>query len=165
MTPGQTNITWRHLVSRTALFLFMWWVLTDGSASSWQVGVPAVLLATVSSLAFVPPSSLIWLEFLRFLPFFFSRSLLGGLDVAWRALHPRMPIAPDLVEYELQLPPGLAQVFMSNTVTLLPGTLSASIDQDVLTVHVLKQRVGLREEIKAVEQRVARVFGVPIESP
>ena len=142
----------------------MWWVLTDGSASSWQVGVPAVLIATTASLAFIPPSSLIWLEFIRFLPFFFSRSLLGGLDVAWRALHPRMPIAPDLVEYELQLPPGLAQVFMSNTVTLLPGTLSASIDQDVLTVHVLKQRVGLREEIEAVEQRVARVFGGPFES-
>ena len=164
MTSGRTNITWRHLVSRSALFLFVWWVLTDGSVSSWQIGVPAVLLATIASLALTPPSSLVWIEFLRFVPFFLSRSLLGGLDVAWRALHPRIPIAPDLVVCELRLPPGLARVFMANTVTLMPGTLSASIERNILTVHVLNRRSGLREELRAVEERVARVFGGPFES-
>ncbi len=163
MAAGQTTMTWRNLVSRTALFLFMWWMLTDGSASSWQIGVPAVVLATAASLALIPPSSLVWLEFLRFLPFFFSRSLLGAFDVAWRALHPRMPIAPDLVEYELRLPPGLARVFMANTVTLMPGTLSASIDQDVLRVHVLNQHDELPDRLAAVERRVARVFGGPVQ--
>lgn len=163
MASGHASITWRNLVSRTALFLFMWWALTDGSTSSWQIGVPAVLLATVTSIALIPPSSLVWLELLRFVPFFLFRSLLGGMDVAWRAFHPRMPIAPDLVEYQLRLPPGLARVFMANTVTLLPGTLSASIDDDVLRVHVLNQHLGLLDELEAAERRVARVFAVPYE--
>ncbi len=164
MTSKLKNITWwRTALSRTTLFLFVWWVLTDGSASSWQIGLPAVVLVAILSLAVDPPSTLTWLEFLRFLPFFFSRSLAGGLDVASRALHPRMPIAPELIEFELRLPRGLARVFMANTVTLMPGTLSAAINGDVLTVHVLNHRDEVREELETVERRVARLFRASLE--
>ncbi len=86
-------------------------------------------------------------------------SLLGGADVAWRAFHPGLPIAPDLIEYPLRLPPGLPRVFMANTVSLLPGTLSASLDRSVLKVHVLDSRRGVLAELEAVEQSVARMFG------
>jgi len=93
-------------------------------------------------------------------PFFLVRSLLGGVDVAWRAFHPGMPIAPDLVEYPLQLPPGLARVFMADTVSLLPGTLSTEILQNCLKVHVLDGRKDVIPELEAVEQGVARIFGI-----
>lgn len=93
------------------------------------------------------------------MPFFLIRSLLGGADVAWRAFHSGMPIAPDLIEYPLRLPPGLPQVFMANTVSLLPGTLSASLNQGIQKLHVLDGRNGVLAELEAVEQRVARMFG------
>jgi multicomponent Na+:H+ antiporter subunit E len=91
------------------------------------------------------------------------RSLLGGVDVARRALHPDLPIAPGLIEYPLRLPPGLPQVFMANTVSLLPGTLSAALDRSVLTVHVLDRRTGFLADLKTVEQSVARLFGASLE--
>ena len=88
----------------------------------------------------LPPVPFNWFEFVRFVPFFLMRSLLGGVDVAWRAFHPGMPIAPEFIEYPLRLPPGLARVFMANTVSLLPGTMSTEIGENCLTVHVLDGR-------------------------
>ncbi|MCG8485893.1 MAG: Na+/H+ antiporter subunit E, partial [Chromatiales bacterium] len=99
---------------------------------------------------------------LGFAPFFFYRSLLGGVDVAWRAVHPRMPINPRLVEYPIQLPPGLPQVFMANIVSLLPGTLSAELSARLLRVHVLSSRGDVVPELEALERRIAGVFGVSL---
>ncbi len=148
------------LAIRGVLFSLIWWALTDGDTSSWWIGAPAVVLSVMASMALIPPVPLVWSAWLRFAPFFFIRSLMGGVDVAWRALHPRLPIAPDLIEYPLNLPPGLAQVVMINMVSLLPGTLSAELDQRVLKVHVLDSRNDFKSELVAIEQHVARMFGL-----
>ncbi len=124
--------------------------------------MPVVLLAVIASNALIPPTRLAWSGLLRFIPFFFTRSLMGGTDVAWRAFHPDLPIDPDLIAYPLRLPPGLPQVFMANTVSLLPGTLSAELGQSVLQVHVLDRRRDFVAELEAVEENVARVFGVSL---
>ena len=151
------------IVSRGILFSAIWWILTDGTMPSWWIGVPAVLLAVITSAALLPPLPFVWYELLRFAPSFLLRSLLGGADVAWRALHPRMPISPQLIEYPLQLPTGLPQVFMANTVSLLPGTLSAALDRSVLKVHVLDSRKDVLSELEAVEQGVGRMFGISLK--
>lgn len=162
MTLAKVKINWWTLASRAGLFLLIWWVLTDGAVTSWWIGVPAVLLAVMVSAALTPPVPFLWSGFLRFVPFFLIRSLLGGVDVAWRAFHPAIPIAPDLVKYPMRLPPGLSRVFMVNTVSLLPGTLSAALDRNVLKLHVLDKRGGFLVELEAVEQHVARMFGASL---
>lgn len=153
---------WFYIVSRAGLFLLLWWILTDGDSSSWWIGIPAVLLATMVSIAMVPAISFVWFELLRFIPFFLLHSLLGGIDVARRAFQPNMPIAPDLIEYSMRLPAGLPQVLMANTVGLLPGTLSTEIERNVLTVHVLDKGTEFLAELEALEQIVARMFGKPL---
>jgi len=150
------------MISRGVLFALIWLILTDGTASSWWIGVPAVLLAVAASAALVRPTPLVWYEVLRFAPFFVLRSVRGGADVAWRAFHPGLPIAPDLIEYPLRLPPGLPRVFMANTISLLPGTLSAELDQSLLKVHVLDGRKEFLLELESMEQRLARMFGTSL---
>lgn len=150
------------IASRTFLFALAWWILTEGSTASWWFGAPAVACATLLSVAILPPSPIAWLALLSFVPFFLARSVLGGADVAWRAFHPRMPIAPDLADYPLRLPPGLPRVCMVNAVSLLPGTLSAELDRDTLKVHVLDKRKDFTTEIEAVEQYVAAMFGASL---
>lgn len=162
MSILQTNLSWSTLVSRGLWFSLIWWVLTDGASSSWWIGAPAVVLVLVSSVGLLAPVHFNWFELARFVPFFLARSLLGGVDVAWRAFHPGMPIAPGLIDYPLRLPPGLAQVVMANTVSLLPGTMSAEIGQNCLNVHVLDGRKALFPGLNAVEQRVARMFGISL---
>ena len=144
------------------LFALMWWVLTDGAMDSWLVGAPVVLFATLVSVALLPPFSWSLTGIARFVPFFLWRSLYGGVDVAMRALHPRLPISPGMVNYRWRLPPGLPRVAMANTVSLLPGTLSVELDEECLRVHVLDGRKDFLSELETVEQRVAAVFGASL---
>lgn len=162
MKSVQKKTSWSTSVSRGVLFSLIWWILTDGAVSSWWIGVPAVFLTLIASTVLVPPASLVWYELLGFLPLFLVRSLVGGTDVAWRAFHPGLPLAPDVITYPLRLPPGLPRVFMVNTVSLLPGTLSADLGANCLTVHVLDARKDVFSELLAVERSVARVFGTTV---
>ena len=149
---------------RTGLFSLLWWILTDGTASSWWLGAPAVLLATAISARVLPPSTIVWSAIPEFVIFFLLHSLLGGLDVARRVFQPDMPIAPTLYEYSLRLPAGLPQVFLANSIGLLPGTLSAELERDVLTVHILDENNSFLTEIETLERKIARIFALSINS-
>jgi len=148
------------LMLRLGTFLLIWWVLTKGMISSWWFGLPAVLLALITSITLVPPMRLVWYECIKFVPFFLKNSLIGGIDVGWRAFHPQLPISPVLIEYPLRLPPGPSQVFMANAVNLLPGTLSAALDDNTLKVHVLDSQKNFISELEEVEHHIARIFGL-----
>ena len=145
---------------RAALFALMWWILTDGALDSWLIGTPAVILATLVSVVLLPPFSWSLPGLVRFVPFFLWRSLYGGVDVARRALQPALPISPRLFDHRWRLPPGLPRVLMANTVSLLPGTLSAELDKHHLRVHVLDQTGTYAAELALIEARVAGLFGL-----
>jgi multicomponent Na+:H+ antiporter subunit E len=153
------EVDWSTAASRAVLFSIMWWALTDGAAGSWWIGVPAVACAVIISMALLQPAGIVWREVIGFVPFFLWHSLKGGADVTRRVFHPRLPIAPELIEYPLRLPPGLPQVALINITSLLPGTLSAEIEGQVLKVHVLDSRGDFLTELKALEQRVERMWG------
>lgn len=162
---GQKRIGVRQVVLRALAFAALWVILTRESLSSWVVGVPAVAAATLASLALLPSVPWRWRlgGLLRFLPYFVVRSVLGSVDVARRALHPRLPLAPLLVEYPLRLRDGLARVFLVNTVSLLPGTLGAELHSDRLTVHALDGGVAaVSAELEFLEELVANLFGAEL---
>lgn len=161
----KVSASWTTYLNRGMLFLLIWLVLTGGVVTSWWIGVPTVLLAVIVSTALVPPIPFVWFELLKFVPFFLWHSLLGGADVARRVFQPKMPIAPDLIEYPLRLPQGLSQVIMSNTVSLLPGTLIAELDRNVLKVHLLNRSKDSLAELEAVEERIARMSGITLSAP
>lgn len=146
------------LTLRAALFALLWWLLTEGQHDSWWFGAPLVLLATAASQVLAPPSPRSFRGLLHFVPFFIGHSLKGGIDVAWRALHPSLPITPILVDYRMRLPDEQARVFMVNTASLLPGTLGARLEGERLQVHVLDGRGSYQAELEALEQRVAALF-------
>lgn len=164
MSSVTERINLLSIISRILLFSFTWWVLTGGESSSWWIGAPAILIAVISSIVLIPASTLSWYECFRFATYFFQRSLAGGIDVAKRALHPDLPIAPELVEYKLRLMPGLPRVIMVNTVSLLPGTLVADLGETTMKVHVLDGRQDFRSELEAVEEHVAQLFRIPLNN-
>jgi multicomponent Na+:H+ antiporter subunit E len=145
---------------RALVFALLWWILTQGAINSWLVGVPVVVLAVLASKQLLPVVSWSLSGIVRFIPFFLWRSLYGGVDVARRALHPKLPISPGLFDYRWRLPPGLPRVFMANTVSLLPGTLSAELGEEYLHVHVLDRSGDFIPELSIVEEHVARLFGL-----
>lgn len=154
------RIWWLGLLRRLAGFALLWVVLTGGTPGSWLAGGLAVVIAALVSLALRPPRP--WrgrlLGLLRFLPFFFRQSLLGGIDVAQRALAPGIRLNPVLLEYPLALRPGTSRIFLLNTVSLLPGTLSADLRGDQLIVHGLDGGLPLARDLRRLEARVADLF-------
>ena len=153
---------WLSTLSFVGFMVLLWWILTDGVASSWWIGIPAVLFAVIVSNNLISHRAVVWSVVPRFLLFFILHSLRGGADVAWRVLQRNMPIAPGIYEYTLRLPAGLPQVMMANSVGLLPGTLSVGLEKNVLSVHVLDTRTDFLAELEAVEQHIARMFGKPL---
>lgn len=145
---------------RAVCFAVLWWSLVDDDLQSWWLGVPTILVAAVVSAALLPRMPVAWGQVLLFAPFFLTRSLLGGADVAYRALRPRMPIAPRTIEYTLRFPAGPWCVVLVNTISLLPGTLCANLSDGVLTVHALDGRGDIPGEIRRLEERIARMFKV-----
>ncbi|MGB5259153.1 MAG: Na+/H+ antiporter subunit E [Gammaproteobacteria bacterium] len=135
-------------------------MLTDGAMHSWLVGAPVIVFAVLASGALLPGVSWSLSRIVHFVPFFLWRSLYGGVDVARRALQPLLPISPGLFDHRWRLPPGLPRVFMANTVSLLPGTLSAELEDDRLRVHVLDHTVAFASELTLIEARVARLVGL-----
>ena len=151
------------IILRTLVFLLIWWMLTNGNSASWWIGVPAVVIAVITSHYLMPAINVNWFELFKFSPYFIIRSLVGGIDVARRAFHPELPIVPALIEYPLRLPRGLPQVCFINTVSLLPGTLIADSHEYTLKVHVLDETSGFIDEIRFVEQRIARIFSATLD--
>lgn len=99
----------------------------------------------------------------RLAPGFAWVSLLGGLDVAWRAFHPRLPLNPRWVVYPVRLPPGAARVSLGNELSLMPGTLAAGGQGDTLYVHCLDGDRPVEGQIAEEERRVAETIGMTLE--
>lgn len=148
------------LISRTAILAFTWWVLTQGAYDSWQVGLPAILSAIFIDYRLSPPKGNLWSlgGFLVYAFYFLKLSITGGIDVAWRTYHPRLPLNPAIVEYPLRLTSLSARNLFVCTVSLLPGTLSAELGDNILFVHVLDVGRPFKQELKIIEDRVAAVF-------
>ena len=159
---GLANTYLRTWLLRLVLFALMWWVLTDGAMDSWLIGLPVVLIATLVSVMLMPPLSWSPRGMLLFVPYFIWHSIRAGVDVARRALHPQLPIAPGFFDYRFRLPPGLPRVFMANAVSLLPGTLSVELDEEILRVHVLDETSAINKELNMLENRLADIFGLEL---
>ena len=151
------------LLWRCLLALALWWVLAEGNLQGVGFGLVFALLAAIASLLVLPaqPSAdriNTMLGWLRFIPFFLLQSLLGGVDVARRAFHPRMPLYPAVIRYPLSLSKGWPRVFFLNTVSLLPGTLAVNLDGDAVQLHLLDGRGDPQTALRQVEERVAALF-------
>lgn len=140
-----------------AFLLILWILLT------WSLQLSDVLAGVVVSLLavwlfsdlfpeeatrFVHPSRLFW--FIVFLPVFFWHVLKSNIDVAYRVLHPEIPIKPGIVKVKTSLKSELAKTILANSITLTPGTLTI----DCLDEHLYVHWINIVSEDPAVETRL-----------
>ncbi len=78
-----------------------------------------------------------WYFFFHYLPVFLFEVIKANLDVAYRVLHPSLPINPGIVKVKTTLKSDTALTFLANSITLTPGTMSVDIDRSngVLYIH------------------------------
>ncbi|MDY0098994.1 MAG: Na+/H+ antiporter subunit E [Bacteroidales bacterium] len=82
---------------------------------------------------FLQPARYLW--FLVYLFIFIIECIKANFDVAYRVLHPAMPIRPGIVKIKTTLRSGFAKTMLANSITMTPGTITVDIIDDSLYVH------------------------------
>jgi multicomponent Na+:H+ antiporter subunit E len=144
---------------RAAALAVLWWVLAEGDARGWYVGAVAVPVTAALSLRFASPRrrSLRLSGVARFIVFFVRASVLGGVDVAHRALARRMPIDPGYAVVKID-PERRGQLLLVGVVCLLPGTVSARSTAHQLTLHALDRGSALQATVDSAAVAVDGAF-------
>ncbi len=152
----------RGASGRAAGFLGCWLILTGGNPSDLPAGTVAVAAATWTSLHLMPPGTghLHPLRLAGFVSHFLRQAVVAGFDVAWRALHPRLPLQPGFVTYQPLYPPGTRRNAFCAVTSLLPGTLpSGPTAEGGLLIHCLDQTQPVTDQLAVEEALLARTFG------
>jgi len=158
--------------SRIILFItafFLWCLLSW--VPDWQhvlVGVfIAALVAFITGDLFIQrphvlkhPMRYFYFIF-WYLPVFLWEVVKANIDVAYRVIHPKLPIKPGIVKITTALKSDTALTFLANSITLTPGTLSVDIDTEkaVLYVHWISVKTKDTETAtKIIVERFERIL-------
>jgi multicomponent Na+:H+ antiporter subunit E len=152
----------RPAMARAVGFVFLWVVLAGGNPVDLAPGAVGALAATWVSLHFLPPgaSSLRPASLARFTFRFVRQSMIAGVDVARRALDPRLPLHPGFVVYQPGLPPGPSQHMFTTLMSLLPGTVpTGPAPGSGLLIHCLDVEQPITAQLAAEEALFSAVLG------
>ena len=124
------------------LSLIFWLLLT------FRFTVPNLIVGSVASVIcsaiftryyfnsvykFLQPHRYFW--FLIYLFIFIWECIKANLDVAYRVLHPAMPIRPGIVKVRTTLKSEFAKTLLANSITMTPGTITVDIIGDDMYIH------------------------------
>lgn len=125
--------------------LFNW--VPDGPHLMVGIVVASIVAFMMGDLVIQRPHLLChprrYLFFLfHYIPVFLWEVLKANIDVAYRVVHPGLPINPGIVKVKTSLQSDLACTLLANSITLTPGTMSVDIDKDtgMLYVHWIDVR-------------------------
>ena len=133
----------------------------------WQHLIVGIFVALIVSLLtgdlFIQRPSLLghpkrYVYFIfYYLPLFLWEIIKANIDVAYRVLHPKLPINPGIVKVKTELKSDTALTFLANSITLTPGTLTVDIDKDngFLYIHWIDVKT---KDTQAATEKIAKRF-------
>ncbi|MDA3954690.1 MAG: Na+/H+ antiporter subunit E [Bacteroidales bacterium] len=123
--------------------LLFWLLLTFNlSISNIVVGIVAAVatcilfgkhFAVTSFSKLLQPQRYFW--FVVYLIIFIWECLKANFEVAYRVLHPAMPIKPGIVKIKIDLKTDIAKTTLANSITMTPGTITVDIIDEYIYVH------------------------------
>lgn len=106
-----------------------------------------------------------YMWFLYYIPLFIWECIKANIDVAYRVIHPDLPINPGIVKVKTTLKSDAGLTFLANSITLTPGTMSVDIDQEngFLYIHWIDVKHKDTEKatqiiVKTFEDVLRRIF-------
>jgi multicomponent Na+:H+ antiporter subunit E len=148
----------------TAHFAFLfciWLIVANWKLSDLPIGIVAAALALWVSLRLWPthPVNFRPAPFARLTFRLLSCSILAGVDVARRALLPRLDLRPGFIVAPLTLQSGGTRNVFLLYQSLQPGTLPTGAEGDHLHVHCLDIDQPVVDAIEADEALFKRMIG------
>jgi multicomponent Na+:H+ antiporter subunit E len=106
-----------------------------------------------------------YLWFFYYIPLFLWECFKANLDGAYRVLHPGLPINPGIVKVKTTLRSETGLTFLTNSLTLKPGTMTVDIDKEngFLYIHwvdVKSQDIDVATQmiVSKFEKVLKRIF-------
>jgi len=162
------------MLRKLSAFILLWgfWLLLTWpqsfQAGFLVVGVLLTLLVVVLTAGKYPHrewllNPLRWLWLLVYIPWFVYLCVKANLDVAYRVIHPDVPIRPGIVKVHTNLKTSLAKAFLANSITLTPGTMVVDIVGSDLYVHWIyvatdDPEAQTKSIVQAFEPLLKRIF-------
>lgn len=153
------------------LIIFILWLLLTWSLALQEiiVGVAVALLLSLAlhdvflqgSEKLMQPRRYFW--FLAYLPVYSYYVVQANFDVAYRVLHPELPIRPGIVKVHTSMKSDMGRTFLANSITLTPGTLTVDIIGDHLYIHWINITTDDPQEeteiiVRRFERYLRRIF-------
>jgi multicomponent Na+:H+ antiporter subunit E len=80
----------------------------------------------------------------------FKEIIIANLDVAYRVIHPKIPIKPGIIIIKTGLKQDLAKLILANSITLTPGTFVLDIEDDRLLIHWINVKTENTDEATSI---------------
>jgi len=88
----------------------------------------------------------------------------ANFDVAYRVIHPKMPIKPGIVTIKTGLKQDIAKLILANSITLTPGTFTLDILGDTLLVHWINVKgKNMKERTKLIAGKFEKYLRIIFE--
>jgi len=125
------------------LICFATWLLLTYNIG-WQNLIAGAIISLLTTIVFsryfnfdvtkmINPVRWFWM--MVYIIYFIWQCVKANFDVAYRVLHPALPIKPGIVRINLTLQGSLARTILANSITMTPGTIAVDIINDTLYVH------------------------------
>ena len=122
--------------------LLLWLFLTASFAADELIS--GVIISLVVSIISAPKMKILnglrlhlgfFLGLISYLWYFFMALIKANFDLAKRVVSKDMKLHPDVVEIKTTMRSDLGKLFLANSITLTPGTLTVDVVGDSLLVH------------------------------
>lgn len=155
-------------ITLTFLIMAFFWILLSGLFDTFHLIsglISCLIVALLSHDLLVKGRSekrlLKFIRLIRYIPWELWQIVLANIDVAYRVLHPKMPIDPRIIEFETSLRGEFSQVTLANSITLTPGTITIWVDPEwgKFCVHAIaKEPAEALLVDQTMQKKVAHVF-------
>ncbi len=130
------------------ILIYILWILLTWSLGPQYLLVGLVVAALTSLVfggllarhpgRFFEPKRYLW--FIYYLLTLIWYIIKANFDVAYRVLHPDLPIKPGIVKVKTTLKSDVSKTFLSNSITLTPGTLTVDVVGEDMYIHWINVR-------------------------
>ena len=98
---------------------------------------------------------------IAYIPVFFWAMIKANFDVAYRVIHPRMPINPGVVLIKTDLKSDSGKLALANSITLTPGTLTMDVKGNNMLIHWINVKTtDTKEATELISKRFEKYLKV-----
>lgn len=149
------------------IMLFLFWIIINGKIT-WELVIIGLILCSAVYLfsclflkysfkkdALVCRNVGLFVAYLFLLVIEVIKSNLNIITLIWSKKHPE----PEIVHFNVKLKHPLLRVLFANAITLTPGTITISLDDQEYVVHALRP-----EYIEGIENSILLKFLLKMEA-